>query len=236
MANSNFNLNNFNKLIEQARNAVMCDSNCQKQKASEDLKQKYLASQTNLASAPAQVDVAQKNYVTFTQGELAYNNQKQDELHHKAQLIINKFNENLNKYIQQIQLQIDTYNGLVLNFKNVIDLYFKYKKENVILSKKIKDNSSDVLTNDRKTYYENQGIDSLKFVYHYLLLTIYIIFVIGYVVTALLYQSQFNWKIRFFIFIVLVVLPILSPWILGLAINFAHNLYDLLPKNIHLSI
>ena len=43
----------------------MCDSNCQRQKTEEELKQKYLASETNLASANNQVDIAQKNYLTF---------------------------------------------------------------------------------------------------------------------------------------------------------------------------
>ena len=95
MSNLNtFNLNNFNAFLEKAKQAVMCDSNCQKQKTAEELKQKYLASETNLASADNQVAVAQKNYLTFTQGELSYSNEKEDDLHKKAQLIIGTFNLN----------------------------------------------------------------------------------------------------------------------------------------------
>ena len=233
---NNFNFTDFNKLVEQAKQAVMCDSNCQQQKTAQDLKEKYLASQQNLLSADSQEVEAQKNYVVFTQGELAYHNQQQDELHQKAELIINKFNENFNSYLQQIKLQIDSYNGLIINFKNVVDLYFKYKEENIMLTKKVKDNTSDVLTNDRKTYYENQGVDTLKSVYNYILLLIYIIFVIGYIFTAAFYQSQINWKIRLLILILLLLLPIISPWILGLSINLVYKIYELLPKNIHLTI
>lgn len=232
----NFKLNNFNSLIAQAREAVMCDSNCQKQKTAEELKQKYLASKTNLDSAPAQVDLAKKNYVTFTQGELAYNNEKDTELHRKAQLVISQFNENFNNEAKQITFQIDSYNGLTINFNNVVDLYLKYKKENIILSKKVKDSTSDVLTNERKTYYENQGIDTLKNFYHYILLLIYGIFVIGYIATAVIYPSQINWKYRFLIVIVLLLLPIISPWILGFTINFIYKIYNLLPKNVHLTV
>jgi hypothetical protein len=233
---NNFNFTNFNKLVEQAKQAVMCDSNCQKEKKTQELKEKYLAAQQNLLSAGSQEVEAKKNYVVFTKGELAYHNERQDELHKQAQLIVNKFNDNFNTYLQQIKLQIDSYNGLIVNFKNVVELYLKYKEENVILTKKVKDNSSDVLTNDRKTYYENQGVDTLKSVYNYILLLIYIIFVIGYIFTAVFYQSQINWKIRFLILILLFILPFIAPWILGLTINLIYNIYELLPKNIHLTI
>jgi hypothetical protein len=233
---NNLNLNKFTSFIEKAKQAVMCDSNCQKQKTADDLKQKYLASQTNLASAPAQVDTAKKNYVTFTQGELSYNTEKEQDLHKKAQIIIRTFNDTFNKESQQIKQEIETYNGLSINFKNVVDLYFKYKKENDDLNKNFKDNSSDVLTNERKTYYENQGIDSLNFVYNYILILIYVIFVIGYIFTSFLYNSYLNWKIRFVILLILLLLPFVSSWLLASIVSFIYKIYDLLPKNIHLSV
>jgi hypothetical protein len=237
MSNLNtFNLNNFNAFLEKAKQAVMCDSNCQKQKTAEELKQKYLASETNLASANNQLNVAEKNYLTFTQGELSYNTTKEDDLHKKAKLITSTFNQTFQNDIKQINYQIDTYNGLVVNYKNVVELYLNYKKENIELAKELKDNTSDVLTNERKTYYENQGIDTLNFVYYYILLLVYFIFLVGYIVTALFYQSQLNWKIRFGILLLLIILPFISPWILAFAISVMYKIYDLLPKNIHLSV
>jgi hypothetical protein len=115
-------------------------------------------------------------------------------------------------------------------------LYLNYKKENIELAKELKDNTSDVLTNERKTYYENQGIDTLNFVYYYILLLVYFIFLVGYIVTTLFYPSQLNWKIRFGIFLLLVILPFISPWILAFVISIMYKIYDLLPKNIHLSV
>ena len=233
---NNFNLSNFNKLVEQAKEAVTCDSTCQKQKTEQELKEKYLAAQQNALSAGSQEAEAKKNYLVFKEGELAYNNEQQEEYHKQAQLIIQKFKDNFNTYLQEIKLQIDTYNGLISNFNNVVDLYLKYKEENILLATKVKDNTSDVLTNDRKTYYQNQGVDNLKMVYNYFLLVTYIIFVIGYIFTAAFYQSQINWKIRLFILILLIVLPFIAPWILGLSINLIYKIYELLPKNIHLTI
>jgi len=237
MANlNNFNLNSFNSFIQKATEAVMCDSNCQKEKTAEELKQKYLASKTNLASASNQVDVAQQNYVTFTQGELVYNDQKEEDLHQKAKIIINKFNQNFDNDSKKITYQIDTYKGLAVNFKNVVELYLSYTKENIELSKQLKDSTSDVLTNERKTYYENQGIDTLNYFYYYLLLFIYVIFVIGYFIASLFYNTQINWKIRFGILLMLLSLPFISTWVLAFVISLVYKVYELLPKNIHLSV
>jgi predicted nucleic acid-binding Zn-ribbon protein len=113
----------FNTLISQASDAIMCNSECRKQREAEKLKQKYLNSQTNLASASNQVEDAQKNYVTFTEGETAYNDLQEHQLEEKAQVISDKFIENFNEEVIKLKSQINTYKGLLLNFKNVFELF-----------------------------------------------------------------------------------------------------------------
>ena len=120
--------------------------------------------------------------------------------------------------------------------KNILELYKTYKEENDKLTKQLKDNASDVLTNERKTYYENQGIDSLKFVYYYVLLFLYVICVIIYAFNALLYTSQINWKIRLSIFILLLLLPFASPYLLTFCINIIYKIFELLPKKTDLHV
>ena len=70
---NNFNINNFNNFLNQAKNTLMCDSKCQQAKQAEQLKQDYLNATTNLKTANYQVDTTEKNYITFTQGQPAYN-------------------------------------------------------------------------------------------------------------------------------------------------------------------
>ena len=144
MGNKNSIITNekdFKTLMQQANQVITCDSACQKQKTSEELKQKYLASKTNLASADNQVVVAEKNYVTFTQGELAYNNKKEQELHTKAKLVVSKFQDNFNNDTKQIKAKIDTYNGIIANLSNIIELYSTYKNENIQLKRNINKHS-----------------------------------------------------------------------------------------------
>jgi hypothetical protein len=237
MSNSdlNNNLNRFNSLINQASNAIMCDSNCQRKKQAESLKQKFETAQANLATAPGQLQVAERNYVTLTQGAGAYSDLQDQQLTDKAEEIANQINELVASAAAEITTDIATYNGLLINFKNVVELHHKYKKENIKLEKSLKDEIDDVSKNDRKTYYENQEIDNLKYYYNYFFMTIYIICVICFVIFGFIYPSQTSLIKRLFIFIGLIILPFLSTWLLGSLIEFIYYLYSLLPKNVYKS-
>ena len=113
------------------------------------------------------------------------------------------------------------------------ELYSVYLEKNQATQKNIKSHHADVLTNDRKTYYENQEIDNLKLYYYYFFMTIYVICIICFVVFGFIYPSQTTLLKRLLIFIGLVILPSISTWILGTAIKFVHYLYSLLPKNVY---
>jgi len=232
MANQ-FDLNKFNTVMSQASDAILCNSDCRQKRQSEKLKQNYQNAQTNLASASNQVQVAERNYVTFTQGEPAYNELQDNQLQQQAQIIADKFNENFNEETNKIRSQINTYNGLLINFKNIFDLERKYKKENEELYKELKEETNDVLTNERKTYYQDQNIDSLKFYYYYFLLSIYVIFVLCFAAFSLMYPSQTSWKVRLALLVIFIALPFVSTWILGKIIYLIYEAYNLLPKNVY---
>jgi hypothetical protein len=226
-------MNKFNKLISQASDAVMCNSECRQQRTADKLKQNYLTSQTNLASAADQVQVAQKNYVTFTQGASGYNDLLENQLQEQAQLVADKFTEYFDSDSKEITTQIDTYEGLLINFKNVAELYLKYKTENVQLLKDLKNETSDVLTNERKTYYEDQKIYGLKSFYYYILLGIYIICLIGFIIFSLMYPSQTSFSVKLVSIIGFILLPFFSTWILSKIIYLIYTAYELLPKNVY---
>ena len=232
--NNNYkNLDKFNSMIDKASQALTCDANCQKQKTSEELEQKYLNAQTNLATAPNNVYVSRKNLIVYEQGLPAYDEIIDSELLQQAEQLSTYFNTNFNDECQNILFNVETYNGLLINLANVFDLYLKYKKENVELFKKLKNETSDILTNDRKTFYQDQGIDNLKFVYRYVILIIYVIVVLTYVAFSFLYPSNLSVLLRIVILILMILLPFFSTWILGKVIEIAYDIYYLLPKNVH---
>ena len=228
---SQFDMSNFNALVNQASDSIMCNSDCQQQRESDKLKNKLLTAETKIISAPSELQIAQRDYVTFTQGEQAYITLQETELKNRAKLIADETTTKINEEATKIRTQIETYNGLFLNYTNVVDLYEKYKRENVELLIELKDETNDVLTNERKTYYEDQQIDSLKFYYYYFLVTIYIIFVMSFGIFSLLYPSQSSTTTKIGIFILLIALPFISTFILGTIIYLIYELYNLLPKN-----
>jgi hypothetical protein len=231
--NQSTQLNKFNAFIKQASDAIMCNSDCQKKRTSESLKQKYIESRMNLASAPNQVQVSEKNYITFTEGQPAYNELLDERFTEQANKISEKFQEKFDEESQVVYTQIDTYNGLLINFKNVVDLFLKYKEENKELFKELKQESNDVLTNERKTYYEDQQIDTLKFYYFYFLFFIYGIVVLCFVIFSLIYPSQMSFIKKLAIFIGLNLLPFISTYILGFIISIFYKIYNVIPKNMY---
>ena len=228
-----FDLNNINSFLNQASQTIMCNSDCQKQKQSEQLKRDFLNAQVNLASAPNQLEIAEKNYVVFEEGELAYDELRDNKLEKQADLIIQNYKENLDEDVEKINLQLNSYKGLVINFKNIVELYIHYKSENKKLFEQLKEDTNDILTNERKTYYEDQEIDKLNYYYYYIFLTLYYICVTCFIVFSFIYPSNINWKFQILISIGLYILPFISTWILGMLIYILYEIYNLLPKNVY---
>lgn len=225
-------LDKFNELINKATEAVMCGPDCQKEKKASDLKQKYLNSKTNLKTAPSQVQVAAKNYYMFTTGEAGYNEYREQELTDKAEQIITEFKNNFDGDASKLKTEVDTYNGLALNFKNVIDLYTKYKLENAELEKELKDTVSDILTNDRKTFYEDQSIENLNYYYSFIRI-VYIIIAIGFSISLFFVANQFSFFTKLVVIVLVSLYPFVSTRLLSWTIQLYYVVVNALPKNMY---
>ena len=220
----------FNSLIEKVNEQTSCDADCQKQKEEEALKKKWDESKTNLLSGPSQEHDAEKNYITYVEGSVAYDELQNKRLNERATKIATTFQTSFDNISKRIETQIGTYQGIFLNFKNVVELYLKYKEENLKLAKELKENVNDVLTNERKTYYKDQGIEKMKVYYYYIILVLYIICVLCFGFFALVYPSKSNWKVRLLTFIALILLPFVSTYILGFIFLLKNFLVSAIPK------
>lgn len=226
------NLDKLNSLIDKATEAIICGPQCQKDKTANELKQKYLNSKTNLQTAPNQVQIAAKNYYTFTQGESGYNEYLETQLQNKAEKIADIYQTNFETEVGKANTEIDTYNGLYINFANIFELYTKYKTENIKLEKELKNTTSDILTNDRKTFYEDQGIDNLNF-YYSIIKWIYVIVAIGFIISLFIINSSLKVIHKIVIIIMLVSYPFVSSKLLSFVISLYYGIIDILPKNLH---
>ena len=231
---SQFDLNKFNSFIEAASQQVACGTECREQKQAEQLKNKYLNAQANLSLAVPQYELAKKEYYTYVDGESGYNQVMEEQHVNNSQVVVQTFNKNYNDEINKIKSLLGTYDSILVNLINVVDLYKQYKEENAKLFLNYKNGTNDILTNERKTYYEDQNIDSLNSYYYYILLVIYIITVICYAIFSLFYPSQTSWKIRGLLFLLFLALPFISTFALGKIIQLIYWVFGLLPKNVYL--
>lgn len=228
-----FDLNKFNSFIDSASQAISCGTECQKEKISQQLKDKYLNAKSNLVLAEPQYQIAKQNYYTSVSGESGYNNMLEEELNEKADLIVNNFKAIFSSEINKTNLQLDSYNSLLVNYKNVAELSEQYSTENDKLKTQLKDDSNDVLTNERKTFYEDQQIDSLNGWYRHIIFVIYIISVFCFIIFSLIYPSQFSLIVRLLMVVGFIILPFISSWLLGHLIYIIYWIFDLFPKNVY---
>jgi uncharacterized membrane protein len=106
-------------------------------------------------------------------------------------------------------------------------------KENNSLEQQYKDKSNDVLTNERKTYYEEQQIERLN-KFYYILLFVYVFTVILFFLFSLSSSSNVSLLTRIGMGIFFIILPFVSSWILGAIVYVLYWVYSLLPKNVYL--
>lgn len=230
---SQFDIDKFNSFLNSANEAISCGSECQKEKTAQQLKDAYLNAKSNLTLAEPQYQQAKQNYYTYVSGQGGYNEMLEKELNEKADIIISNFNDTFSDEINQANIQLDSYDGLITNYRNIVDLFKQYLTENNKLEKQLKDESNDVLTNERKTFYEDQQINSLNGYYNYIIWVIYIIAVLCFVIFSLIYPSQTSFKLRLLITVMFIILPFISTWLLGHIIYLVHWSFSLLPKNVY---
>jgi hypothetical protein len=224
-------INDFNKLLQEASNSIMCGPECQQNKEKSKLYQNYLDAKTTMINAPQMVDETAKKYYMYSEGPIGYNNYINQNLEQKLSIINKeitaKFKDNLNKANSNLEL----YKGISVNYAYVLELYEYYLKDNKKLETKYKNKTADTLTNDRKTYYENQGIESLNYYYKFLL---FIYFVVSFFLFWLLYLNIGLSRLKRTIIVLCVILyPICVIPMIHLILLFYHKLITLLPKNIY---
>ena len=222
----------INNLLEQASNATLCGPTCQKIRVSQELKQKYLDAETNMQTAPINLKQSRKNYYVFTEGQTEYENMNETELVTKATTISELIEQNFNNEVTNANTMNILLNTALTNSEHTIKLFEDYLEKNKTLKLKIKEKHGDILTNDRKTYYETEALDNLKSWYKFFLIMYFILIII--LCLSLVFASH---NLTIMKCIIISVLTIFYPlyinhfvkWIYSLWVSFVNRL----PKNVY---
>ena len=222
----------INALIEQSKDALLCGPDCQQRKTANELEQRYLAAQTELKTAPIDFQNAKKNYYEFTEGESAYKNMLEGELKDKANKLGDLIKEKFNEEIEQAKILNYYLNSDIINSKNTLELYKNYLSKNEKTEKLIKYSHGDILTNDRKSFYETQENDNLKGWYS-IFLTSYYIIALVYFGKCILSNNFLSGKIKIPIVIFLIIIPYIIDPITVWILSIFKKIGSLLPKDVY---
>jgi hypothetical protein len=231
--NNTDTLSRFNAMITKANEVFGLGNKAQeKEKNTNNLKELYLEAIKNYITGPEQIEQTFKNYYVYENGELAYNEEQENILLKRANLITNNFLKTFKENIANSISLLESYSSLLINFQNVQDYLKNFIQENPILKKKLKMKNADILTNDRKTYYEDQQIDTLYY-YHSILFYIYIFIIIAFLICILFKSSDFSKGKQMVIWIGLILYIFIAAPIFKFMIRICKNIIELFPVNIY---
>ena len=228
-------LNNLNDLINNVNTVLLSSPAVVEQQTSQDLNQKYLDAQTNIVKAPSELFDATKNYITFTQGTAGYEEYLDKELNKQAEKKVSNYQDNFKREKDKIKLSINNLQSICINYTNINDLYEKYKKENTILETNLKKKSADIITNERKSYYENEGISSQQNTYN-VFIFIYFMTVLIFLLAIIFVNSSVKLYKKILTLFILIIYPFVIIFIFESLKNSINRLKDYLPSTAYRNI
>lgn len=232
MQNQQISQDKIMELLEKSAETLVCGPDCQKLKVSDELKQKYLDAQTNVKVAPEQLENSKKNYYIFTEGRPYYDDMQEKELNLKAEILKKKIGENFNEQLSGAKTMNQYLNVALINSSHTEELLDYYAKQNAQLLKKLKDYRGDILTNDRKTYYETQELDRLKLWYK-IWYRMYYILVFVFNLCWIICPSEIRWPVKLVLSLLISFYPWYIDYILRSIYVFLTEIYKRLPKNVY---
>jgi hypothetical protein len=225
----------LNDILNKTISSMQASPETQRKQTQEDLEQKYLDSQTKLQTAPLELEKNKKNYYVFRNGEAYYDTMMETELKKKAEQIKQQISEKFSEETSNAKTMNSYYNTELINSKNTTELYEEYLKRNVDLEKTIKNSHGDVLTNDRKTYYETEAIDSAK-LWHKFLMGCYYILVVAFLISIFVSDSEMSRIKQLVILIALVLYPFIIDTIVTWFLSGYTTLQQDASRNVYLDL
>jgi len=130
---------------------------------------------------------------------------------------------------------MDAYDTNLTNAANLLDSYTNYVDENKDLKKQLDQIGGDIDTNDRKTYYEDEAIDSLNYYYSWMI-SIYFLLVGIFAICWVLFPSLYSNTVKGLALLFFVIYPLFSTRILKYIFYLYNQFLELLPNKANSNI
>ena len=228
-------LDKVNALLQQATETIGCDMDCQNANKKKELEKIFLDAKNDVVNAPLKLKSAAKNYYEFSSGDVGYNEYLDKELTAEAITKNTEFETKFNTNAANVEKSIDMLDGLSLNRENIVDSLKTFEEKNAKLSEQISDTENDTLMDERKMFYEEEGISGLGFYYNILRYFYYAVMII-FAVLNFTNPSVYSFRQRVVIFILIATYPYFASKLLNWFLIFVEAIKNILPKNSRLDL
>jgi len=162
---------------------------------------------------------------------LEYNKMVLDEATILADEMVKAMQKKFDDIVIDKERQIEVNDSLETNYQRMNDLYDEYSEENDKMERFLKKVKDDIVTNDRKTYYEQQYIDSLENRYYwYRFIYIFLLLII---IGIILFKYSGSWIKKLLIIVCFILYPIFIVPIVIYLIQCVKYILGFFPKNVY---
>lgn len=221
--------------IEQAGKILTCGPECQQIKDNNEALKAYQKAQLSLFDGPLELEDTSKTYYTLTQGEDKAQEFSEARLKDLANQIGNTYLEVFDDIVETSKSLSNLYESNLINFSNSKTLSVNVEKQNQDQTTLLTETQGKASTSDRKTFYENQELENLKYwyrIYYY----IYILIVVTFLISMFVAKSEVPFKRQVYILIALILWFFFGDKAIKFIIKFIKDIFGLIPENVYLTL
>ena len=157
---------------------------------------------------------------------------QEEELKQKSEKISELLGETFNDELSSALTMNSYLNTALINSSYTTELLKGYTEKNSELQLLLRNRHGDILTNDRKTYYETDALNSLQSWYK-LWWYLYYMLVLVLILALILSPSDLSLIKKIIIGVLFVFYPYFIDYIVRWYIATYTRIYDNLPKNVY---
>jgi hypothetical protein len=223
-------LANANELIVKQTAHLACDAQCEYEKKLAKLRDVYDIKEDNLQTAPMKMEVARKNYLEFKYGKDDYVAKASGALKKEADKVIAEMTQLWKQEEDMITELIADYTSMRSTHADMEHYRDRISASVGRLDKNFAAKQNDTVTNDRKAFYQSQGVDNLRY-WFYFLRWAYAAIVITYIVGVFSLPTTTSSKMKYGMLTMLLVFPFVVAVIAVASFAMIRTIVSKLPYN-----
>jgi hypothetical protein len=157
---------------------------------------------------------------------------REEELKQKSEKISELLGENFNDELSSALTMNSYLNTALINSSYTTELLKGYTEKNLELQLLLRNRHGDILTNDRKTYYETDALNSLQSWYK-LWWYLYYMLVLVLIIALIMSPNDLSLIKKIVLSIILIGYPYFIDYIVKWINGKIMSIYSNLPKNVY---